>query len=287
VDEVALSAGDLRAAFVPGAGMVCHSLLHDGEELLGRRDGVEAYVERGRWMGVPLLHPWANRLAAWEYEALGRRVELEPLAGDLVVRDRKTGLPIPGVLPQPWTVVEAGGARVVAELRGDGPAFPFPHTMRLEADLSPGALRVATTLEALEGEVPVAFGFHPWFLAPRGERHVELPAMRRLVLEDLLPTGESVEAPAYDGPLGELDLDDGFEAVADGAVFAVTGGGRRIALRHEQGFPCCQVFAPPDKDLLCFEPMTAPADALRAGSFAVAAPGRPYHAAFTIDVDRS
>src|SRR4051812_22832839 len=149
--------------------MVCHSLRDAGEELLGRRDGVEAYVERGRWMGVPLLHPWANRLAAWEYEALGRRVELEPLAGAVVVRDRKTGLPIHGVLPRPWTVVEAGDARVVAELRGDEPAFPFPHTMRIEAELSERTLRIATTLEALDGEVPVAFGFHPWLLAPRGE----------------------------------------------------------------------------------------------------------------------
>ena len=87
--------------------MVCHSLRHDGEELLTQRDGVEGYVRTGRWMGVPLLHPWANRLAAWDYEALGRRVDLAPLAGDVVVRDRKTGLPIHGVLPRPWDVLEA------------------------------------------------------------------------------------------------------------------------------------------------------------------------------------
>jgi hypothetical protein len=33
--------------------------------------------------------------------------------------------------------------------------------------------------------------------------------------------------------------------------------------------------------------MTAPANALRTGAFAVAAPGRPYTAAFTLAVDRS
>ena len=58
-------------------------------------------------------------------------------------------------------------------------------------------------------------------------------------------------------------------------------------MRLESGYPCAQVFAPPDKDLICFEPMTAPADALRTGAFAVAAPGRPYRAAFTIAVDRT
>ncbi len=95
-----LSAGALEASFAPRAGMVCHSLRHEGEELLTQRDGVEGYARTGRWMGVPLLHPWANRLADWEYEALGRRVDLRPLAGEVVVRDRKTGLPIHGVLPQ-------------------------------------------------------------------------------------------------------------------------------------------------------------------------------------------
>ena len=281
-----LAAGALEATFAPHAGMVCHSLRHDGEELLAQRDGVEGYVRTGRWMGVPLLHPWANRLAEWEYEALGRRVDLRPAAGDPVVRDRKTGLPIHGVLPQPWEVVESGPERVVAERAPDDAVFPFPHRMRLEAELSPGALRIATTLEALDGEVPVAFGFHPWLNARREEAAVELPAMDRLVLANRVPTGETTAAPAYSGPLSELDLDDGFEGVSDGAVFAVTGGGRRIEVRHESGYPCAQVFAPPDKPLVCFEPMTAPANALRSGAFAVASPGAPYTAVFEITVDR-
>jgi galactose mutarotase-like enzyme len=271
-----LAAGELEAAFAPQAGMVCHSLRHRGEELLGQRDGVEAYVRTGRWMGVPLLHPWANRLSAWEYEALGRRVELAP---DPVVRDRKTGLPIHGVLPRPWTVLEQGPARLVAELEwGEDPAFPFPHRMRIEADLSPGALRIATTLD---GAAPVAFGWHPWLNARREDAHVELPPMRRLVLEKLVPTGETVAAPAFSGPLSELDLDGGFDSVADGAVFAVTGGGRRIELRHQTGYPCAQVFAPPDKQVICFEPMTAPANALGTGAFAVG----PHSAIFEIAVD--
>lgn len=285
---IALAAGALEAGFAPEAGMVCHSLRHEGEELLTQRDGIEGYVRTGRWMGVPLLYPWANRLSGWEYEALGRRVDLGPLAGDVVVRDRKTGLPIHGVLPRPWAVVEQTATRVVAELAPDegvAAAFPFAHRIRLEADLSPTGLRIATTLEALDAEVPVAFGFHPWFDARREDSVVELPAMRRFVLDRLVPTGETREAPAFRGPLAELDLDDGFGGLADGAVFAVTGGGRRIELRLHSGYPCAQVFAPPEKDLVCFEPMTAPANALRTGAFAVAAPGSPYRAAFTIVVD--
>jgi galactose mutarotase-like enzyme len=58
-------------------------------------------------------------------------------------------------------------------------------------------------------------------------------------------------------------------------------------MRFDAGYPCAQVFAPLEKDVICFEPMTAPADALRSVAFAVAEPGSPYHAAFTITVDRS
>ena len=270
--------------------MVCHSLRHEGEELLTQRDGLEGYVRTGRWMGVPLLHPWANRLAAWDYEALGRRVDLEPLAVEEVVRDRKTGLPIHGVLPREWAVVEQDPARMVAELAwGEDPAFPFAHRMRIEAELSERALRIAATLEALEGEVPVAFGWHPWLSPPgaaRADYAVELPAMRRLELDARhLPTGASVRVDSFAGTLPDHELDDAFDELPDGARFAVTAGGRRIAMTFDAGYPCAQVFAPPDKDLICFEPMTAPGDALRTGEFPVAAPGRPYRAAFTIAVD--
>jgi len=286
----ALEAGPLRAGFAPGVGMVCHSLRHEGEELLTQRDGVEAYAQRGRWMGVPLLHPWANRLAAWDYAALGRRVDLEPLAVEEVVRDRKTGLPIHGVLPRPWTVLEQDTARVVAELAwGEDPAFPFPHRMRIEAALTERTLRIAATLEALEGDVPVAFGWHPWFTPPgaaRGDYAVELPAMRRLELDDRhLPTGGTERVEAFAGALPAYELDDAFDELTDGASFSVTAGGRRMALTLDEGYPCAQVFAPVEKDLVCFEPMTAPGDALRDGVCPLAVPGRPYRATFTIAVD--
>ena len=56
--------GALEARFVPDANMLCHSLTHSGDELLHAGRGVEAYAARGKTMGIPLLHPWANRLVA-------------------------------------------------------------------------------------------------------------------------------------------------------------------------------------------------------------------------------
>ena len=68
-----LTAPGMAANFAPSLGMVCCSLVHGGEELLELRGGLDAYAERGSTMGIPLLHPWANRLAGFEYAVEGAR----------------------------------------------------------------------------------------------------------------------------------------------------------------------------------------------------------------------
>src|ERR1700742_3098514 len=63
--------GGLVAVFVPEAGMICCSLRHRGEELLGQRNGLRAYVDHYSTMGIPFLHPWANRLGGERFELGG------------------------------------------------------------------------------------------------------------------------------------------------------------------------------------------------------------------------
>ncbi len=75
-ETVTLGAGDLAASFAPGLGMAGVSLRHAGEELLDRRAGLSAYAERGAVMGIPILHPWANRLAGFDYDVDGVVVRL-------------------------------------------------------------------------------------------------------------------------------------------------------------------------------------------------------------------
>jgi galactose mutarotase-like enzyme len=61
----------------------------------------------------------------------------------------------------------------------------------------------------------------------------------------------------------------------------LAGGGRRIEVAFERGYPYVQVFAPDIADIVCFEPMTAPADALRHSPDAVA-PGESFTARFSV-----
>src|SRR5919204_2947465 len=90
------AAGGLSAAFVPEAGMVGCSLTHRGDELLGQRKGLRRYASEGGTMGIPLLHPFANRLATDQLEAGGRRIDLRRAAPRLK-RD-PNGLAIHGLL---------------------------------------------------------------------------------------------------------------------------------------------------------------------------------------------
>src|SRR5271163_5290587 len=93
VDEQA----GLQATFVPAAGMLCCSLRHRGEELLAQNAGVAAYAQHGKTMGIPLLYPWANRLAGFDYSLAGRKVSVPR---DLArVRVDQNGIPIHGVVP--------------------------------------------------------------------------------------------------------------------------------------------------------------------------------------------
>ena len=90
------AAGGVEATFVPGAGMVGCSLRHRGEELLGQRRGLRAYVADRATMGVPLLYPWANRVGHRHFEVAGREVTIDPQVTP--VRLDGGGLPMHGLL---------------------------------------------------------------------------------------------------------------------------------------------------------------------------------------------
>jgi len=270
----------VEAAFAPEVGMIGCSLRHDGQELLGKPNGLRAYAEHGSTFGIPLLHPWANRLGGWGYSAAGREVALDRASP--LLHSEQNGLPIHGVLAAApdWEQVarEAGpdAARLVARLDfGAVPdrlaAFPFPHVLELEVALRGRALALTTTIHAApDGPVPASFGWHPYLAPPgasRAEWSIEAPPdLEHLDLDArMIPTGARSPAGSLDGPLGSRTFDDGYAGVRPGAVFAVEDGERRIEVRMDDGYPYAQVFAPPDLDVVCFEPMTAPADALRSG----------------------
>jgi aldose 1-epimerase len=280
MDVVTLRAGDLEARYVPEAGMVCASLRHAGEELLGQRKGLEAYAEKGSTFALPLLYPWANRAASRRFECLGRTVDLDAAPGRFR-DDGETGLPIHGALTAGggWAVEHQDDTVLRASFDwGADPellaAFPFEHRVTYEASLAPDALTVTMRVE---GDAPVALGFHPYFNAPPGTRF-HAPVREHLLLDaHKLPTGERAGVDGAGGVVGQDTFDDAY--TAPGGAFTVGD----VSVTFERGFPYCQLFAPPGQDLVAFEPMAAPANALVTGEDL---PRAPWEGAFTIRTRR-
>jgi aldose 1-epimerase len=291
--------GGVEATFVPSADMVGCSLRHRGEELLGQRGGLRTYIEERSTMGIPLLHPWANRLARTRFSVAGGEVDL----GDAMAVTRDpNGLPMHGLLAAAvgWRVdrheaMEDGGVLAASfdfthhrELMA---AFSFPHEVLFEASLRGPTLTI-TTIVAASGDssVPISFGYHPYLRLPgvdRSEWEIEIPVRERLKLDQrMLPTGEREPIEVEAGPLGSRSFDDAYLAPEQGAPFVLTGGDRRIELTLGAGYPFAQVYAPADDDVVAYEPMTAPTNALVAGGpdLPVLEPGGRYEATFSIAI---
>jgi aldose 1-epimerase len=262
--------------------MVGCSLRVGGQEFLGQRGGLDKYRRTGSTFGIPLLHPWANRL--------DRRIESP------YVRHDPNGLAIHGLLngwPR-WDVVHRDHDRMSArfDFGADDEllaVFPYPHVVEVDVVVREPVLEVATRVHPTgDVAVPIAFGWHPYLCVPgvpREEWEVTLPLRERLVVDDRqIPTGQ-VEAVEYPVPLrlGDGTFDDGYAGVADGTRFAVAGGGRTVEVEFASGYPYAQVFAPPGQDLICFEPMTAPTNALESGDgLRSVTPGDEFEAVFRV-----
>jgi aldose 1-epimerase len=291
---VEVSAGDLRARFLPAFGMLGVSLRHRGAELLRRLDDLETAAAKGSTAGIPLLHPWANRLAGPSYRTAGRVIELDPTSPLLHLDGN--GLPMHGVpwARLAWEVTATTASSLAARLDWRGEllsVFPFPHRLELAIEAREQTLRVTTRLAAgPDGPVPVSFGFHPYFGlpgAPRAEWRARLPAMSELLLDARgIPTGEERAFPGMDAPLADIDLDAGFAVLDERAAFSLAAAGRRVTLQFRSGYRYAQVFAPRGRDFVAFEPMTAPTAALSSGrGLHVVEPGGEFSAAFEVRVD--
>jgi len=265
---VELVSGGLSATFAPGIGMTGVSLRSRGGECLALPGGLDA-LRSGRTGGLPLLAPWANRLARRRYRAAGVAVSLEGI--DLPVDDH--GLPIHGFLvgAPGWSVdrlsTRGDAARVQASIAVDAPAFPFPHRIEVTAIVREPVLRVDTTIVPTgRRSVPIAFGWHPYLRLPEGPRRswrLRLPPRRHLALDhDGIPTGAVRPERAEVEPIGPRTFDDGYALGRNRRLAIESEQGHSLEMRGDTNYPYAQVWVPPGRQFVALEPMTAPTNAL-------------------------
>jgi len=285
---VVLQNGDLRAVFVPGLGMTGVSLRLRGKEYLALPGGLDS-LRAGHTGGLPLLAPWANRLAGMRYKVGSRSVDLTGLG----VHTDANGLPIHGLLVgRPgWEVRELrhkrGTASVLATLDVDEPAFPFPHRLEVEAHVHEDRLVVSTTVvPTAKRAVPIAFGWHPCLRLPGSARHtwnLRLPRREHLLLDAHgIPTGERVAEVAVVTPIARRTFDDLYALGSRRVLGLDAPDGTAIEVRTDAAYPYAQVWVPPGKSFAALEPMTAPTDALRRGAVEMVGPGDSHRARFTM-----
>ena len=271
-----------EAEFMPSSNMGCLSLSHQGVESLHPGGRVAGYAARGTTVGIPLVHPWANRL-----NGVGCRVEGRQMArprGETIPLDGH-GLSIPTAMPvlMRWEPVRRGRGALTGVLRWSSPRqlrlFPFPHGLTVEATVEAEGLTIAATLMPIgEESVPVSFGY-PW--------QVTLGGRSRLLPEaTMASTGGREPLTVRPFRLGERDLDVGFGSLAAAAQFEVESGEVTVTVEFLERYPNAQLYAPAGEDFIRLEPMPAATRALVSGDGRTreVAPGGQFRAAFRISI---
>jgi aldose 1-epimerase len=285
-----LRSGALRATFVPGVGMTGVSLRRDRREHLALPGGVAA-LRAGHTGGLPLLAPWANRLSARRYRAVGVDVDLRRLR----LHTDEHGLPIHGLLVgwPDWEVTATSARRDVARLTAttivDAAAFPFPHLLEIAVEAHDDRLVVDTTLVATgDRGVPVAFGWHPYLRVPgtpRSRWTLRLPAREHLLLDDRgIPTGGSRREPAETAVVGRRTFDDLYRLGRDRRLAFHGEDGASVEVHASPHFPYAQVWVPAGRPFAALEPMAAPTNALVTGDTHVVPPGDAFTCRFALVV---
>lgn len=229
--------------------------------------------------GVPVLFPFPNRVRQGRYSFQGETYQL-PV--------NSHGNAIHGLVIAARFRVEAAEATprgahlrcVIAHAdlpSSDG--YPFLFRLVLDFYLQETTLTLAVSaVNEGERDMPFGFGIHPYFNMPlaaasrRDDCRIAVPVGERWELDEtLVPTGRRLPLGAGDGlaalqPVAGRHFDDVY-----GDVRLVDGWSRcrlvdpalplEVDLRADAAFREIVVYAPPARDVICFEPYTCATDA--------------------------
>ena len=265
-----------EVSIVPSIGNNAYEMKVNGADVLwSPYKSVAEFKAHPQFLGVPFLAPWANRLDGDAFWTNGRQHALNPGLGNL--RRDQFGHPIHGLLfySDAWKVIsigaDAASAWVTSHLDfAANPAwlaqFPFPHTIAMTYRLAGGVLEVNLTFNNHATEpMPLVIGFHPYFTIPGVPPYrwrVHIAAEEQVTLSpQFAPTGDRAPVTLADPlPLQGLALDDVFTSLRRDsrgrAKFSVEGDGRVIEVTFGPKYIVAVIYAPRDKEFICFEPMT-------------------------------
>jgi aldose 1-epimerase len=294
----------------PAAGFSAVSFKVGGGEYLHLPSPLAPFVAADRTGGIPLLHPFANRLRGTRWSFEGRTVD--PDATTFRHADGR-GLPMHGYLlrwpgtkrASAWQIrssADSGSAVVEASIdwgsQGDlMSAFPFPHRLTQRYRLDGRTLEVETSVEPRDRAMPVSFGWHPYFHVPGATRaalSLSLPRLAHVALDEGgLPVRHGGRLQETDrlprrAALAEETFDDLFRLGEPTGSVTLAAGDASVVIEPRTGIRFLQVYSPAGQDFAAIEPMTAPTAALDDGGpdLPVVEAGEVFSAGFRVTVRR-
>ena len=271
------------------------------KEILYFPFSLEEYKQNAKLAGVPFLHPFANRLEGGYIHIENTKYGFPKEQTHLLYRDGNN-LPMHGLLlkSDQWKTIELfeneNSSYHVAEFIFNDEdvlsIFPFNHRIQIKHQLQNNELKIETTvINEDEKEMPVSFGFHPYFFKNNSTPTLSIPAGNVIEVDKvMIPTGKIFPKEnkwnfTEDTVLLDtISFDDGFRDLKldsrNQAVFSMDS----VRVEFDEHYPFAQIYAPmhPEKPYVCIEPMTAPTNALNTSSCKKIKQGEKFTASFSI-----
>lgn len=270
----------ISVEIVVNIGNTLFSLKSNDDEKLYFPFTLKEYKANSKLAGNPFMHPWANRLEGEYLQIENAKHDYPKQLLHLLYRDGNN-LPLHGLLlkSDKWKTIELNenenSCYHVTEFIFDDDdflsIFPFKHKILMKHLLQDSELKIETTIiNEDEKEMPVSFGFHPYFLKSQENVRLKIPANDVIEVDkNMIPTknifnkSEKWNFTDDETFLDNNAFDDGFQNLKfeNGiAEFQLDN----IKVQFDTNYPFAQIYAPshPDKRYVCIEPMTAATNAL-------------------------
>jgi galactose mutarotase-like enzyme len=238
-----IRSGDTVAELAPERGGMVTRLRVGAREVLYLDEATLADRAKNVRGGIPVLFPSPGKLGPGRYA-----MKQHGFARDLA-----------------WQIVDAGEAHARLALDSSTHTralFPFDFHVELTYRVSASSLRIEQRVENRGREpLPFAFGFHPYFFVPDGDKARATISTRATRAFDNV-TKREIAFAGFDLTAPEVDL----HLVDHGSGRAVLERpGARVTVEASPEYGRWVVWTLAGKDFVCVEPWTAPADALHSG----------------------
>lgn len=298
---IELSNQFINAKIVVQQGFNLFSLVYKNIETIYFDKTLTENFQDRKLAGIPFMHPWANRLD--RDKIFNRSFTMNDILNAVLYRDGNN-LALHGLIlkSDKWQIIEMSTtdlkASCTAKLAFNEThlldLFPFEHNIFITLELESEKLFYKVEIENLSSnEMPICFGFHPYFNIKHSENNILIvpDAEVALVDEKLIPTNKYDEKEALFSfkenqiPIKNQNIDHAFLHQNQNENYQLKTDNYLVTFNLDENYTVVQIYHPNNeqKPYICIEPMTALANALNTGNYNTIAPNSKFNAVFSIE----